>query len=252
MQPMQPIHTYSATHILYLISVREFLTLPVKNWQFNRQPDIPRCKEIATHITKTKTPLETIFYLAKNGANYEVLDGIHRYTALKILSAAPVDYITDPMTEIMGSMVLLNIRYDATIGQLIDFFQSLNKSIPVSELYMRDPNVVRNELVENIVQKWQTRYPDHFSTSVKYKRPNMTVDAYKDVIHSMLLQFIEQNYIDPEAIDVECIEDALEQLNNIAYEEWNEKDTPASAIEKCRKTGFWLFMFSKDNIMDHL
>jgi hypothetical protein len=79
-----PIHHYSANHNLFLVSVREFLTLPVKNWKYNRSPDKIRCKEIATYILKTKAPLETVFYLVKN-KTYEVLDGIHRYTALKMI-----------------------------------------------------------------------------------------------------------------------------------------------------------------------
>jgi hypothetical protein len=105
-----PIHHYSANHKLFLISVREFLTLPVKNWRYNRSPDKIRCKDIATYILKTKAPLETVFYLVKNKA-YEVLDGIHRYTALKMIVEEPADYITNDIEWLLSSQVLLNIRY---------------------------------------------------------------------------------------------------------------------------------------------
>ena len=242
---MACIHTYSAFHKLLFMSVREFLSLPVKNWRYNRQPDKPRCKEILTQIMKTKTPLETVFYLAKNGPHYEVLDGIHRYTALKMIVSAPVDYITDSTTEIMDSMVLLNVRYDATDGELVDLFRNLNKSVPVPELYMRDPDEVRREIVEGIVKKWQTRYPDHFSSSRKPVRPNMNRDTFVEVVDGIVGKYVEDD-----VIDVDRVEYVLEHLNGIVLEEWVERDTPRTAIEKCRRTGFWLFLLGADGIVD--
>jgi len=196
---------------------------------------------------KTKIPLETVFYLAKNGPHYEVLDGIHRYTALKMILSAPVDYITDSTTEIMNSMVLLNVRYDATEGALVDTFISINKSIPVPELYMRDPDEVRREMVETIVKRWQTRYPDHFSASRKPVRPNMNRDTFVEVIDGTVEKFMVDD-----VIDVDCMEHALEHLNAMVQEEWVERDTPRTAIEKCRRTGFWLFLLGADAIVDRV
>jgi hypothetical protein len=240
---MQPIHTYSATHKLYLISVREFLGLPVKNWRYNRQPDRLRCNEIATHIVKTRIPLENMFYLAKNGPHYEVLDGIHRYTALKII-AESVDYTTD---SVMATTVLLNVRYDATDGELIDLFMSLNKSVPVPELYMRDPDQIRREAVEIVVKRWQTRYPDHFSPARIPKKPHMNRDAFVEVVDGMVEKFMVDDMI-----DVDRMERALGQLNAIVQEEWAARETPRTAIEKCRRTGFWLFLLGADAIVERV
>ena len=121
-----PVYTYSAHHKLYLIPIRDFLQLPIKNWRYNRPVDKQRSREIAAYLSKTKQPLETAFYLVKTDKGYEVLDGIHRYTALKMIHEEPVDYITG---GINASDVLVNIRFDATDGELIDLFKNLNKSI---------------------------------------------------------------------------------------------------------------------------
>ena len=117
-----PVYTYSAHHKLYLIPIRDFLQLPIKNWRYNRPVDKQRSREIAAYLSKTKQPLETAFYLVKTDKGYEVLDGIHRYTALKMLLEEPADYITADMHVIMTTMVLLNIRFSTSEGALVDAF----------------------------------------------------------------------------------------------------------------------------------
>ena len=41
--------SYSATHSLFAICVRDFLQLPIKNWRYNRPVDKPRSREIRMH-----------------------------------------------------------------------------------------------------------------------------------------------------------------------------------------------------------
>jgi hypothetical protein len=243
----QLLHTYHETHKLFTLLIHDFITLPIKNWKYNRSPDKIRCKEIAAHIIRAKQPVETVFYLTKTDKGYEILDGIHRYTALKMISEEPVDYITQNTDWLFASMVLVNVRFAATNGELIDFFQSLNKANPVPELYMRDPDEVRRETVEAIVKRWQTRYPDHFSASRKPVRPNMNRDAFVEVIDGLIEKFMVDDMI-----DVDRMERALEHLNTTVQEEWAARETPRTAIEKCRRTGFWLFLLGADAIVERV
>ena len=241
---MEPIHTYSANHKLYLIPVRDFLEMPVKNWRYNRQPDKGRCKEIAAHIKKS--PIETVFYLAKNGTHYEVLDGIHRYTALKMLLEEPADYITADMHMIMTSMVLLNIRFSASEGALVDAFQSLNKSIPVPELYMKDPDQVKREVIEGVIKKWQIMYSDHFSPSRKPVRPNINRDTFIEVLDAVYDKYKTEDF----NIEIDDMEQILTLLNQGAEEAFAGTEEPRKAIEKCRRTGLWMFMYNVDTMID--
>ena len=234
--------SYSATHSLFAIRVRDFLQLPIKNWRYNRPVDKPRSREIAAYLTKTKQPIETVFYLVKTDKGYEVLDGIHRYTALKMLQEEPVDYITG---SFYGEVeVLVNIRFDATDGETIDAFKSLNKSIPVPELYMRDPDQVKRDIIESVVKKWSTQYADHFSPSRKPVRPNMNRDTFIEIITE-----IYDKYNTDDNVTIDDMERLLLECNRRAQLEFAEEEKPKSAIEKCKRTGFWLFMMSAEQIV---
>ena len=237
-----PVYTYSANHKLYLIPIRDFLQLPIKNWRYNRPVDKPRSREIAAYLTKTKQPIETVFYLVKTDKGYEILDGIHRYTALKMLQEEPVDYITGSFYG--DAEVLVNIRFDATDGEIIDAFKSLNKSIPVPELYMRDPDQAKRDIIESVVKKWSTQYADHFSPSRKPVRPNMNRDTFIEVMTE-----IYDKYNTDDNVTIDDMERLLLECNHRAQLEFAEEDTPPKAIEKCKRTGFWLFMMSAEQIV---
>lgn len=77
------LHEYSPAHKLFKTTVAEFLTMPIKNWRFNRPIDKAHSKEIAQYIQLK--PIKTLFYLPEMNGTYEVLDVIHRYTAIKML-----------------------------------------------------------------------------------------------------------------------------------------------------------------------
>jgi hypothetical protein len=239
----RPLLSYSPTHILFAIPIHDFLQLPIKNWRFNRPVDKLRSKEIAAYLTKTKQPMETVFYLVKTDKGYEVLDGIHRYTALKMLMEEPVDYITG-LVGYSEAEVLVNIRFDASDGTCVDVFKSLNKSIPVPDLYMKDPDQVKRDIVESVVKKWTIRYADHFSPSRKPVRPNMNRDTFIEVVTEIYDKYNTDNNV-----TIDDMEHLLLECNYIALTQFAEEEKPKSAIEKCKKTGFWLFMMSAEQIV---
>jgi hypothetical protein len=234
---MQLLHEYSPTHKLFKTTVADFLAMPVKNWRYNRTPDKARCREIAAHLQSK--PIETVFYLAsqtqkKDKDIYEILDGIHRYTALKMV---PIDYITGEI-----AYVLLNIRYDATEGELVDFFKSLNKSIPVPDLYLQNPDQVKRDVIQIIVDRWEFRYAQHFSTSFKFQRPNMNRTVFVN-----LLDDIYEKYDDLDAVE---LEEKLMRYNEVVRQQFEGETTPKTAIEKCGRSGLWLFMVGYDGLVE--
>jgi hypothetical protein len=234
MHAMQLLHEYSPTHKLFKTTVADFLAMPVKNWRYNRTPDKARCREIAVHLQSK--PIETVFYLAsqKDKDIYEILDGIHRYTALKMV---PIDYITGEITY-----VLLNIRYDATEGELVDFFKSLNKSIPVPDLYLQNPDQVKRDVIQIIVDRWEFRYSQHFSTSFKFQRPNMNRTVFVN-----LLDDIYEKYDDLDAVE---LEEKLMRYNEVVRQQFEGETIPKTAIEKCGRSGLWLFMVGYDGLVE--
>jgi hypothetical protein len=81
------IHAFADNHLLLKIKISDILNAPINNWSYNRPPDMARCPDIARYMYNSKKPIDTMIYLTyKNQSDtFEVLDGIHRLTALKII-----------------------------------------------------------------------------------------------------------------------------------------------------------------------
>jgi len=217
------LHEYSTTHFVIKAPIADFLQAPIQNWEYNRPPDLTRCTDIAYYYT-TK-PMETMFYLAFNHRknHFDVLDGIHRYTALKMIGAAPA--LIEP--------VLLNIRFNAT--DLVEVFKSLNKANPVPELYVRDTAKDKRDAIQTLAATWKRNYSAHFSASLKPNKPNVNYDRFVDFLDAIW----EKHGLTEET------KGQLEQLVNAANEEMRREPpqnlTPA-VMEKCTATGCWLFV----------
>ena len=247
MHTMQLLHEYSPTHKLFKTTVADFLAMPVKNWRYNRTPDKARCREIAAHLQSK--PIETVFYLAshknKEKDTYEILDGIHRYTALKMLPCAFLEKARQKDKDIGEiAYVLLNIRYDATEGELVDFFKSLNKSIPVPDLYLQNPDQVKRDVIQSVVDRWEFHYAQHFSVSLKFQRPNMNRTVFIN-----LLDDIYEKY-DADTVDAVDLEEKLMRYNEVVRQQFEGVTIPKTAIEKCTRSGLWLFMVGYDGLLE--
>ncbi len=249
------IHEYSQTHKIIKIPIKEFSEKFVQNWQYNRNPDLIRCKEIAKYIYKTERPVDTMFYLSFNGKTklFDIIDGIHRYTALKIIekeNSKPEDLLTpsefghDKNAHwLFDSFIILNIRFNASEGEIIDLFQTLNKSISIPELYVRDFTLERRNIIQNISKKYQNKYPTHFSSSAKPQRPNINKDVFED----KLLDILYDKYnISNDNKDI--LEEKLEEIN-VKIANNLPKKISKTITEKCRKTGLWLFIYNVDELI---
>ena len=68
---------------------------------------------------------------------FDVLDGIHRLTALKQIKKDNLEKVRgDDSNLLFNQYVLVNIRFNFTYGDLCNAFQNLNEARPVPELYM--------------------------------------------------------------------------------------------------------------------
>lgn len=251
------IHNYSEYHIVVKILMSEFLCAPIVNWKFNRPPDTCRCDEISMDVYTSKNIIETMFYLSFNNksSTYEIIDGIHRYTALKDIqhqNSVNIDLLNDDNTSIFGnnsdakwlynSYVFVNIRFNSKEGELIDFFKTLNKSNPVPEIYIRDVGKEKREIIESIVNEWQVKYNKHFSSNSKPNKPNVNRDRFIDLLDELYDRFqicLEKKHI---------LQDKLEKYNTQILFNHNPKKLTQKIKEKCSETNCWLFIYSCDEL----
>ena len=239
------LHTYHKTHVVIKASLIDFLAAPIQNWEYNRPPDMARCEDIAVYH-KAK-PVETLFYLAyqpnkgKKGA-YVVLDGIHRYTALKMIHHSH-PYL-DLITPAESYPVLLNIRFNAFDEELMGFFKSINKANPVPDLYLRDAAKDKRDAIEALTAQWMTAYKIHFSTAARPIRPNANRDRFMDLLGCIW---------DKHRLAQETAPRLGEQLNAMNERVRNEvlvdaEEYSEKVRQKCESTGCWLFVYGMEKL----
>jgi hypothetical protein len=72
----------------------------------------------------------------------------------------------------------------------------------------------------------------------------MNRDTFIEVITE-----IYDKYNTDDNVTIDDMERLLLECNHRAQLEFAEEDTPPKAIEKCKRTGFWLFMMSAEQIV---
>jgi hypothetical protein len=247
------VHEYTAYHKIIKTQIGDLLSAKINNWKYNRPADLTRCFDIARYIYCSKNVIDTMLYLSYNNKtqSFDIIDGIHRYTALKIIKDAnskELDLITpsefgnnNDAKWLYNSYILLNIRFNSLDGDLIELFKSLNKSNPIPDLYIRDFNKDKRDIIESITNNWQVKYKQHFSSNNKPNKPNINRDRFVD-----LLEIIYDKY----QITIEnkfLLEELLQRTNtHISYH--IPRNLTPSIKEKCNKSGLWLFIYSVDEL----
>lgn len=248
------VHSYSERHMIIKVNVNDLLNSPITNFKYNRSPDLTRCMDIAKYIYISKNPLDTMLYLSFNSINktFDIVDGVHRYTSLKIIkdnNSKSLDLITpgdfgnnNDASWLYNSHVILNIRFNAIEGELIELFQNLNKSLPIPDLYIRDFVREKKEIIENIANNWQVKYKAHFSSNNKPNKPNINRDRFIDLLEEVYIKYkINED-------NKHILEQVIDRAN------WNiSTNIPPklseTIIEKCKLTGCWLFIYSVDKLI---
>jgi hypothetical protein len=248
------LHEYSPFHKIIKIKVLDLLSAPVTNWQYNRPADLIRCNDIARYIYNSKKCVDTMFYLSFNNKKrtFDIIDGIHRYTSLKIIkeqNSKQLDLLTpsefgnnNDAQWLYNSYIILNIRINSSDSELIDLFKSLNKSNPIPELYIRDVNKEKREIIETVANNWQVKYKSHFSSNSKPNKPNINRDRFIDLLDILYDRFhiSEENKFK--------LEEILDKKNtSILYD--LPRKLSQSTKEKCCNSGCWLFIYTIDELI---
>lgn len=245
------LHNYNSNHYIIKVKINDLINGNVKilNWKYNRPPDITRCVDIATYAYISKKPIDTMFYLSYNNTNesYDVIDGIHRFTALKHLKEQYVAYNNEcSNTNIIlfvEQYVFLNIRFNSLEEDLIGVFKNLNKSNPVPELYFRDSAKERKEVIESVITQWQTKYKSHFSANKNPNIPNVNRDRFIELLDNLYDKLDinqERQYI---------LEEALDNMNQYIKQHIPRKISETMR-NKCNETGCYLFLYKMEKLED--
>jgi hypothetical protein len=234
----------SHSHAVYLIQIKYLLNDSVENWIHNRDPDLARIPIIAEDIYNKKNPIETMFYLSFNKENekFDILDGIHRLTALKLIKEEnSTKFRGEDSNLLFNQYVLVNIRFNSTRGDLCNAFENLNSCRPVPELYMgklKEEN--KGKIIKNIANEWCHKYKKHFSSSSKPNTGNTNRDKFDDLLDKL--------YDKHQCKNENTLRDILDDANTDLS--LNNPKVSIDALYKCKETGCYLFLLKNDKLLE--
>jgi hypothetical protein len=244
-------HKYTDDHILIKCQINDLFNGNIENWEQNRPPDPSRCKEIAKYIYKKQPEIDWLLYAFYDSTEnkIKIVDGIHRYTSLQIIhyeNSKPPDYITPnafgsgrDAEWLFNKYVLISLRINPTTGEIIDLFQTLNKSISIPELYHNNKNHDKRIVIEKFAREWVTKYKSHFSANEKPNIPNINRDRFID-----FLDILYKKYKISESNSY-ILEQKLHEVN-FQIQHNIPKRTSQKALDKCNDSGCFLFLVKLD------
>lgn len=206
-------------HTVYWMPYTTFGKLDISMWKYNRPLDETRVAEIRDWVDQSKR-VDGVIYLACVNGKLVCYESNHRRVAI----AGLVDLHN----------ILVDILWDATDEDVKEEFQRLNKAVSVPELYVtKDPIITEAEL-RPMVTVFCANYGSHYVTSKHPNRPNFNRDGITDQFYRLCGEL----QIKPDELKMR-----INKLNNELATR-DKTGLSAKVVEKCTKSGLWLFAWS--------
>lgn len=247
---------YKENHILGSCKIGDIINFNWKRWKYNRPPDEIRVNEIVEYINRGHSLDWLIHFIYSNNFTYsdnggemsklEVYDGLHRMTALSnYISQYEITH--DNECPLRDTIILVSIRINPTLGEIVDAFQLINKSIPIPELYVDVIDSVKNDIVESVVEKWTKNYKHHFKSSLRTNIPNVNKDCFIDIVSKI--------YDHYKIKDKKKLEHRLNKINKFIME--NIETLPnypfsKKTLDKCKDSGCYMFLVKSPFLFDFI
>jgi len=203
----------------------------IKRWPCQRPPDSIRIKDISNHIKREKC-IDGIIYIYYDKAQkcFYCYDGLHRLEALRsiIRENYPIHL-----------NIMFGVRRNVTQGDIMEHFNTINKCIPVPDIYVgiRNANIINT--VESVVNQYAERYPQHFSTSRNPNAPNENKDRMKDRLKH-IIDTSSGDDLDSEYNLISILETINEHIRTNIPRKSSQKQ-----LDKCQASGLYLFLQSE-------
>ena len=152
----------------------ELLKHNIRNWEFNRPPDMKRIPEIVEQLEKQDN-VDGFVYLFMRDDDIFCYDGIHRIEALREIKNK------------MNHRIIVHYypRYNEDV--INSKFKSLNKCVPVPELYTKaQKELDKRDLIETIVKNITTEFSNMFKATYKPNIPHENRDNFTDKLQGVI------------------------------------------------------------------
>lgn len=211
-------------HTLFIVPAVDVMSMVenkmIINWRYNRPFDQKRVNEISEKMLSTKYASDTI-KMAQIGDSKQLVtyDGVHRLLSLN--------------REI--SSVAIDIMFSTTEEKVIEEFMTVNKSIPVPELYLAKTSSSGDQIkreIEDFVNTMVRKNTQMSSTARNCHKPHFNPDVLKNDLYELHMELNES--------PMQIIIHGLDLLNNY-YEYHHASQLPESVRIKCERSRLYLF-----------
>ena len=207
-------------HYTYWVPQTIFNELSIKRWKHNRPPDKERITEIQSFMNHSKR-MDGMLYLACINKELVCYESNHRREALVGLEGM--------------HPILVDILWDATDESVKAEFLRLNKAVSVPELYVsEDTGIDTGDLIE-MRNAFCAKFKLAKVSTGRPNAPNFNSDMILDEFHRLM----KETKLTPNDLW-----DKLIHLNQQMSTRDRKKLTP-KIIEKCERSGLWLFAWSR-------
>jgi hypothetical protein len=213
--------TVQNNHYTYWIPQSIYNDLPIKRWKYNRPPDKDRVAEIHDFMNESKR-MDGMLYIACVNKELVCYESNHRREALVGIEGM--------------NPILVDILWDATDESVKAEFLRLNKAVSVPELYVSEE--ASWESMKQLTEMRDTFCETYKSLKVTTGRPNAP-NFNSEKILDEFLRIIQERKLSPSEFWTR-----LMRLNTIMSTRDRKKLTP-KIIEKCERSGLWLFAWSR-------
>lgn len=213
--------TVQNNHYTYWVPQSIFNDLPIKRWKHNRPPDNDRVAEIHEYMNQTKR-MDGMLYIACINKELVCYESNHRREAL---------------TGIEGMHpILVDILWDATDESVKGEFLRLNKAVSVPDLYVSEEASLDPVELIRLRDKFCETYKLLKVTTDKPNRPNFNSDN----LLNEFLKIMKETKLSPSEFWTQ-----LMKLNTQMSTRDRKKLSP-KIIEKCERSGLWLFAWKRE------
>lgn len=199
----------------------------IQNWDLNRPPDSARIPEIMKQL-KNQDYVDGVIYLTNIDGNIVCYDGIHRIEALKLLSH-DIDCMIDHKVFVHYYPVY-NERH------IKDKFETLNKCIPVPEIYTSAHRELdTKQIVEEVVKYFTEKYASMFKASKKPNLPHENRDSFTDKVYNIITELLLHEFRYNKIIEL------FIQFNVLMCEKQRFLKLSAKQLKKCNEQDCYMF-----------
>jgi len=220
---------HSSHRTTYTLPVFILKELGITRWSRQRPPAQERVDEIAAWIREHQCVVGILSLAWHPTERLVCYDGQHRLHALF-------------QQENVDITVLVDIIWDTTEMAIMEAFRTINRAVPVSELYT-DPHDVIHSIkgeISDYVTTLATTYKPFLSTSAKPCRPNFNRDALGEALYHLWRDDLQ------EAVPFQRIITGLTQVNEM-YDKIDWSSPRMKTVKKypgihkkCSQHSFWL------------